>query len=574
MTARRTVCALVAVWILALCLGPSMARADVEEYIPQDAVAVVKVTDLASHYRSFVDGALARRLQDPAFLPQLAAGIQMVRQQIQEFERTQDVHVADVLLDLLGREAALATFADETAVVVMEGRDARALQNAVEEFLRVERLTGSLRGDTVEDYKGVEVHCCMTKDGRRFHALSGRALAVSEHRSAVARVIDVGTRDAAALSDSAKYRDAMHIAEPDALITGYLDAEPLKPMAEAALREMAGRRPSDPGERLGLRWAQVLVSEIVPNARFAVLSVAADDDLSARLTVAYEGDRLPALVRSMAPQPGSRIDMLDLAPDDAVLAAARNVSVRGAWDAFLESLVEVDPEAARQAREVLDVAVSVIGGVYTSDQLFDELAGQSALFVLPSSGPEDPPGVALAVKLQKTVHIPLALEMLFGIAAVGARSEGQDVRVEAAEYNGVQLTTLRANIDEPWAQFFSFTVGLAGDSLIVTTTLEAARAMVDQAQRGTGQPSMGVERTAVGCLRVNLPAVNDLLTKHREVLVRRAVREEGKTANQARRELDALGRFLSLLDALELTTSLDRGRTEHHLTLRFAEMGH
>jgi hypothetical protein len=554
-----------ALLVTGFCLPALRAEAAVEDYVPRDAVGVLKIADLEGHYEEFASSPLVAHLKDPAFMPELAGKIQEAEAGMREFERAHAVDVRDVLMGILGREVALAGFSDETGVMVVEAESEVALRDAVDEFQRVQRLTGDLLDTATSQYKGIQVHASEMKDGKtRYHAMSGRALAVSEDRSAVERVIDTATGTAESMGDSADFRDAMRMAERGALAVGYVDGSALEALSEQVRSE--AEAPGRRKERLVMRR----LAEALPTARFLVLSVLHEEDISVRVTVAYEGNRLPAGLARIFPEEDSRLEVLELAPRNAAIVAARSLDSEGAWHSMMDMLREVAPRRAEKTEQVMDMLVNMVGGVYSREELLAEFTGQGALMVLPAETQDSPPAAGLVIGLRETAHLPTAVESIVGAVVTFARAEGKhDVTLKHSQHDGVRLTTVM--VDEPgiWARIAP-TFGVVEGTMVVTTSPAAARDVVDTARGAARVRTPRADGTVFSAAVVNARTVRNMLEQYDGFLLRHAVEKNNKPEAQARRELEALQKLLSLLDGVEYAAAFGEDHTDHHLRVHLA----
>ncbi len=71
---------------MALCALAGAARAAVEDYVPADAIGIVKVQDPVAQFDKIRSSALVRKLEDPSVYPDAAAGIERVRRASRVFE--------------------------------------------------------------------------------------------------------------------------------------------------------------------------------------------------------------------------------------------------------------------------------------------------------------------------------------------------------------------------------------------------------------------------------------------------------------------------------------------------------
>jgi hypothetical protein len=560
MAALRSVGRLTVVVALALGALAGLARAAVEDYVPADAVAILKVQDPMAQFDKIRSGPLFQKLQDPAFAPELAAGIEKVRQGISAFEAQQGVNLHQIATDLLGREVALVAMPNDLGAGIIEGRDAKSLQSGLDGFLDLQRASGDLTAESTSTYKGVTIDSGMQRQGQRFHAVSGDVLVVSNKIEAVQKVIDV-IKGAPALSGTARYKQAMAVLK-GAPVTGFLNGDALEPLAQMLAATGGPMRPAP-------AWNQIVrtrLAESLQQVDYGVLSVQGDGGLTARLTFAFRDGRIPQAVQSALPPEGSRMDVLGLAPQSCVLAAARSFSPKGAWDLAVQQAGQINPAFGDRLNMLLDDAVNVIGGVYTREQLFSELGDQVGVFILP--GPQGGyPAGALAIQLRQTTHIPDALATLVGTGIVAARSKGTDITVESPKYHDVQLTTVRVKRPGPLEKL-SPTFGVVDGNLIAASTLEAAKDVVDAALSKSAPP-MEAPGTPVAMVAISVPQVRELLTRYHEFLVTQTA-AKGQSRQKAEADLAAFDKALQLLKGVRVTTSYEPGRTNTILKIDLA----
>jgi hypothetical protein len=550
------------VLVIALVVGAAhAASAAVEDHVPADAFLVLKVRQPARQFDRIVDSQLFRKLSDPSFLPEAARQVEKAREEIRSFERRHNVDVRAVLGKLLGREAAVAAFPGDMGALIIEGESSRSMRDALEDAHRVMRAAGGRPGRSAETYNGVTIQVTPQEGkGPRYHALLGNVLVVSEEQPAVRKVIDVVTGDAQALAATAKYRNAAAMMDGDAVVTGFLDAEPLRQVA--AFWKAGARGRKGPETLLGLRLA-----ELLPLMEFGVLSAGADGAMDARLTLAYRGERLPNVLQDVLPAQGDTMEVLSLAPSTAILAGARSLDPAGAWNAAVETMLQADPERAEQMQLFMDRLVDAVGGVYSQEQLLSELGGEFGMFVLHGGEQTGLPAAAVAVELTETAHIPVALESVVGTVATFATMEGPHrITVDSATYKGVKVNTVASDAPGVWSKLRP-SFGIIDGYLVASTDEAGFRQIVDAARAG-GTAAVDRPGTAFSALRISVEQVDRLLTAHREFLVRHSMREEGKSESAARRDLRRLHALLSLFESVEFEATFRPGRTDHYLRLR------
>ena len=540
------------------------AAAAVEDYVPASAIGILKVSDLESHYERLKSGPLLNVLRGETGIPDIAHGLAQAEFAIEEFERTHNVDVEDVLRQVLGREFAIAPLPDDTAVFVALGHDPESLRAAVEVLLSIERESGKLQQLTTSEYKGVEVHSCSLPDKVRYHVVTKGVVAVSEHLGAVEKVIDVMSGDEPALSSSPQYREAAAMTPDGALVSAYIDAVHLQPLAEMLQSQL----PHAPNPVA--RFAASRIAEIVPLMRFAVFTARVERDLEAQLSVVYKGRTLPTSLRSILPPTGSKLDILRLAPASAALACARNVDHEAIWNSFMETVLRSDAAAADKIQEKFQTLINMVNGVQTQEQFFDEVGGQMALIVVPARPGGTLPGAAGVLELHQTTHIPVALKAVIGSVVLFAEAEsGTRAFLEDGSYQGVALTTVRLNLPPPMSEL-SPTLCVVDGYMVVSSSVDTAEQIIDAARSGTAAGGEGVEGTIFSTARLNVRVLTAMLDQHREFLVRNAVQKEGKSPEQAARDIAALRTVLSFFESVELVGAFVPGQTDLVATVRFA----
>ncbi len=562
MAALKRISTLAVIVSVALCAAAGVARAAVEDYVPADAVGIIKMKDPVSQFDSLTQSALFKKLEDPGYIPAVSAGIGKARQGIAGFETQLNVNVHQTLSDLLGREVALVALPDNQGVGIVEGRDAKSLQSGVDEFLRIQRVTGDLAAESSSTYKGVTIESGMQKQGERYHAIVGNVLVVGGRVEVVQKVIDV-IKGAPSLGGTARYKQASAVTARGAAVTGYLNGDALQPLAQKLMAPLPGAM------KPGAEIMRARLADFLQQVDYGVLGVSGSNAaLQVQLTFAYKGGHIPDALRAALPEAGSRMDIQRLAPPSCVAVGVRSVNIKGAWNSTVQALASVRPEAADQLQKGLDSVVGAIGGVYSPDQLFSELGGQVGIFVLPAAQGGSFPAGALALELRNTTHIPDAVGTVAGLDAIVARSKGWDVTVENPSYHDVQLTTFHINRKGPVGQL-SPTFGVVKGYLVAASTLDAAKQVVD-ASLSSSVPPVEAPGTPVAMLSVSVPQVRALLTRYHDFLVKQAMANEGKSQQKAESDLSALDTLLELLQKVQVTTTYEPGRTNHFLTIGLA----
>ena len=562
MEAVRRLSRLAVVVLVAVSALAAVAGAKVEDYVPADALGIIKVQDPVAQYDKLQSSALVQRLEDPSFMPELAAKISDARTGIQNFEAQMGVNVHDALSDLLGREAVLVVLPGNQGVVIVEGRDADSLQKGVDAFLSVQRAVGDLTGETTSTYKDVTVHRGLVKRGEQYYAVSGNVLAAGQQLAAVQKVIDV-VKGGPSLGASAAYRSASGMTAKGAPITGYLSGQVLQPLVEKLSAAPAAGQ-SQPLQRM----LRSRVAEIASAVQYAALSVSGEKGLQVQLTLVYKDGRIPEALQCSLPEPGSRLDAMKLAPKTAAAVAARGINFQAAWDSQVKAVGAYDPALAQTLQTGLDRLVGMVGGVQSREEFFAELGSQVALVVMPAPDQKGLPEAALALQLRQTTNIPNALNTFVAMAVMGLQQQGKGVSLDRSEYNGAHLTTVHTEANGPLGKL-SPTFGVVGDYLVVATTQDAIHSIVDAA-RTNPAPAINKPGTPVGVVTISAPQVQALVRQYHDFLVQQSVKNEGKTMEQAQHDTQALEQVLSLLQTVQITSTFEPGRTNHYLTVELA----
>ena len=554
----------VAVLVVVFALA-GVARAAVEDYVPADAIAIIKVQDPVAQFDKVHNSALVQKLEDPGFIPQVADKLSSARTGIESFEAQMGVNVHDVLSDLLGREAALVALPDSQGVLIVEGRDPGSLQKGVDAALSVMRAVGALTGETTSTYKDVTVNRGLVKSGEQYYAISGNVLAAGSQLPAVQKVIDV-IKGEPALGASAQYHSASGIAAKGAPITGYFTGKALQPLMDKLQAAGAGAGPAGGvAEMVRARLAAVVTA-----VQYGVLSISGDKALQAQLTLIYKDNRIPDAIQAFLPESGSHLDILKLAPKTAALVAARGINFQTAWDSLVKSVGANNPAGAQAMETGLDRVIGMVGGAASREEFFNQLGNQVALFVLPAGDQKGPPQAVLALQLRNTTNIPIAIGTLVGVAIMGAQQGGRGagISLDHSEYKNAHLTTVHLGENGPVAKLLSPTFGVVGDYMVVATTLDAVHSVVDASQTGGGAPAISKPGTPVGMLTISAPQVRAILKQYGGFLAQQSAARGGNAAQPV--ELQVPDQVLSLLQSIQMMQTFGPGRTDQYLTITFA----
>ena len=545
---------------LALFANATVTRAALEDTIPAGAVAVARLHEPAAALDTARGSKLYTQITQGDLMPELADAIRKIQAGARAIERRHDVNVDRIVDDMFAGDVAVAILGKNTGVLLVEGRSPSALERAAGEVLRIQQERGEVTGVETRTFMETTIHITRMADGQpdRAYALLGKVLvgAKTGDMQALKRVIKVYRGEGKSLADSARYRKTRSLMDGNALATAYVDMPRL-----LRLLPKDSDLKSDPGGRLLRQWLETM--------RSAALSVTAKDSLRAHLAVQYKGGSLPPAAQALLPEEGAQLEVLESLPPSSAAAMARSTNLGALWRQSIETIERLDPHGAAKLREGMDAVVGSLGGIRTPEQLFDELGNEIAWAVLPPNDKNPRPAVALIVRLNETRHIPLALETLAGTAVTAMRKQGRtDVKLTYETYRDVSLTTVRGT-EGTWEKI-SPTLCTVGKNLTVTTSVDAARRVIDSA-RSEGPELPAMEGTLFAAGGLDSDRLMQMIRPYRSFLVEHSVRNSGKSRAKARRDLRRLEKILSLVDKVAFTASYRDGRTDRVLEILPAE---
>jgi hypothetical protein len=304
-----------------------------------------------------------------------------------------------------------------------------------------------------------------------------------------------------------------------------------------------------------------------------VLSLEATPDawrLTSRLLV--EDDAAPSRHAALPPADAGPMEILRLAPDDAILAVAHRSDKAALWRAGLASLMETNPQAARQAEAFGQQAAAMLGVRDFERDLLGTLGDDLLFYAVP--GPERrPPAVALAIEVKPESPVPQAVRTIAGSLVtvhtldMQGKEQSPHVRLVNTTYKGVPMTTV-AILKGDAAGLLAPTLCRAGDYLVVASTDDAARAAVDAfATRTTFTPPAARDGAFMLHADLDVPGLNALLAKHKQWLVEQKMRNEGVDELTALREWQNLQFLLGLFDRVTVTAARAPGRIDRELRI-------
>jgi hypothetical protein len=208
------------------------------------------------------------------------------------------------------------------------------------------------------------------------------------------------------------------------------------------------------------------------------------------------------------------------------------------------------------------------------DPLLSQLGEQAVVILTP--GPENgPPALALVTELRATETLPTQVKTIAGMACMVAQMEAQKKKIEAKvalqreQHAGVELTTMLIR-DPNLKGHVNPTMAVKDGYMVLATSPECAKAVLsaaDAAGRGRG----GQKRSLLFDITMNMTRVKELVKRHNAFLVQQGI-NDGKTEDQARRDMVALEWVLGFFKDVHVQADYVPGRIDRILTVRFDDM--
>lgn len=537
--------------VLAILCAAAPARAASEDLIPARSMAVVRVNRPYTNMKRVAESKALNRLLKDGAMPRLAGAVQKMKKKVGQVEDEYGVDVEGLLKDMLHRSATLVITGRDKGVFLLEGRSAAALEKAAEKLARLQEKRGKVKQYDTSTYGGTTIHIARRTDKKdRLYALLGRTMvaAKAKNREVLEHVIDVHRGNAPSLTDTGEFARVTELVPEDAPVVGGL----YMPRALEMLRN---------SPRRGLPIE--VLSEWLEQMRFVTFYLRADDALRMHLTVDYKGDSIPPLAKSLYPPEGSRLKILDTLPSSAAVAGAQSIDLEELWTQLHDRLQKMRPAAARRMEQGLQAAVNAMGGIRTKEQLFDELGSEMAFAVLPAGEGSAPPSAALLLRLNKTDHIPVALETLAGTAVATINKQaGGGLELAYENYRGADMSVLRGG-SQAWKRVTP-TLATVDKTLVLSTSARGAKQIIDAARDG-GAAALDMPGTMYRAGWMDAGRMADLLDRYEDFLAAQAANRTGGSARQARGGLKRLRHLLSLIDRVNLGATYRRGRVDRVL---------
>ena len=566
--------------LAAFCMAwNAYAAEDLLRAAPKDAVVVARVRNLHALWSGLAESDAFKRIEN-APLAELRQGIARARDDIAAFEQQTGQDVELGLASIFGTDAALVMFPDKTAAFVARSADPGRMAQAVEMIVTIERNEGKYMEETVGFYEGVEIQSFRIKKPvapvetarNRSHAIADNVLIVSESPDAVRRVIDVVKAGAPSLAEATEYATAMKHVSPDAFATLYLDTDRLATMEDIE-RFLAGEL-KNPAAKLLVERAK----SILAVTHYVVAEIKTrPDGLVMDYTIAYDEEAAKEAYGDLTPTEGAALDIVRLVPRDAVFFFANQCDKTALWRRLVEATTDTMPKAAEDLRAKAEHLGRMAGNLDFETELLNQLDDQAALIVLAGAGPDDPPGAALALEMKPGATLPVSLKTMIGFVAGVARMEadeqGVEAMVDAERWSYLETDVATLILKEPELEGkLNPTVFVKDKFLVIATTPDCARAILDAHAAQEVNPPAVEGRTTAGFARLNARATAALIEKHRAFLLAEAVKD-GKTLEKSASDLDALRFLLSFLQSIEMRSTYAPGLFKRAMEISFEPPG-
>jgi len=488
-------------WLLLIAPGAGAQLASLEQGVPADAVAMVRIHDVSELGAGWKRTPLAALWNDPQVRRWLDSVLEDLAIDDLDADLEEETgYTTDQILEMFTGGAVwyLGPIDDISRLTGddLQSLPAVLLAEVGDNGKAVERLLLDLDRDDADEirglppatseFSGVEIHTeWYQEDGETHDAFAWSVfeglLAVAMTREAMEGVIaDVrkgGVSDA--IPSSANFQSAIrHLDSPDALL--FINLEALMPLVREAMNEeLSGSSQSSPipmdpealYEALGLDQLRAAVAGLSVDAQTV------DFDIGMTFTRNTGLVKVLAYGPGEAPRPG-------LVPADSPAFATARIDFKTGWQAIEEIIGGINPALLGMVRANFAAQVEQAGvELDLRRDVLDNLGGDLIVVRMPPSrtGPSDleqPPIEAsqvLGVSIKQRQSFELAVEALKTIAAAGSEL------FETRDYLGTTIHTLKME-RETGAVAYAIT----DDSLLIsigsTDALEAV--LVAASSRG------------------------------------------------------------------------------------------
>ena len=564
---------------LIMAAGPAMAAEDqLLNLLPSQPLAVLRVTGLGDEWQIIQNSDFAKRFQEAA-TPDVANGLQNIRNGLAQLQVNAGINAEEVLKDVFGNDCLVAVYGKGDGVFLSTSPTPLRLKDAAEKIINLERAWGKIQAENAQTYKFIEVHQSTfgvqrpdAQPWNRYHCFLDNTLVVSSNEETIKKVIDIFANKER-VSQPSELTEAFAAMDKDAVVRGYIDTDLL--CQKVDLETALDGKLRHPLVRIIMRELKT----VLPLIRYVtVTATPKDGSLEFRQTVISDEKTWPDSMKALLPKDDKAFDVLQLAPESAVLCVGHRVDKAALWRRVLEIVSKGAPERAQRIQTSAQWVAGMIGGM-TFDQLLGKLDDQVGVFITSADAPDAVPAISIAVAVKKDGQdIATAFRTLAGTAAGFAQMEAgkngkPSVAVLAQEnYKDVAFTILKLT-EEKFGGHINITLFVLGNMMVVSTNTDAARMIVDRHAAGKkdlaktlGLPTFTGTPDCTG--RIDLRRVNEMIFRHKMFLIDDAVRK-GKPQEQAQKDIENIAFLLGLAEDVTFYSTHTPNRIDRVWQLRF-----
>jgi hypothetical protein len=563
--------------LLVLSLAPASSGGEsspadtVLRLVPNDAGAVLVVTDLRGHTRQLLDSPLAEGLRRlPAVTAWLATDqARQLKQSCRDIEAVLGMSLATFRDELLGDAAALCLRLPEGAdpelsegMLLTRFRDRTLLDRLIARINEAELRNGTLVKVVERQYRSVSYSIRSFQPGTRpddvFAVIGDGVFVWSNAQDLVRSAIDRQIEGGGLLADP-RFEKVRAALPSQPLASIYVDPRFLTRIAAAS----TGTEPptDDAGERLIRRYFDAI--------EYLGAAIEWRDGLILQVHESLDPAKLDEPLRRWAARSGGASALLGRVPPTAPVLAAGNADFTALGDLAMGLVPEMD---RGRAENVLTMLRGIFLGLDIREKVLPRIGpGILAYIDAPVGGssrwplvlamelggsPEDSPSIASAVDN--------ALRTVLALASLDAKASAIGARVSSQELRGVRVTSLDGG-----SVAVSYAIGPR--FVAVGTTPEAVAGFAADPPAG-GNPTLERLRTeyfpaSETYLAADLESLHRLAGTHREALLARLAAGRGGDEAAARRDLDGVLALVRLFRAAFATSRLEPDATAAHRTL-------
>jgi Protein of unknown function (DUF3352) len=557
--------ALAVLWCASLALAQDRGQAvrPLVGLVGRDAGLVVEVSQLAEQLPAVARSPLLDRLKDLELYQRWLVSddyrkLLATREQIESLLDT--ASLAQLVQDVFGESVVVAVYpaegAEPAGILLTQASAPDVLARTLTAWNEAERAeVVPVRHGGIEYVKRTVPPADDAPESSpqtQFYVTLGSTLALSDNESAIQRTIELaGSNDpSASLASQPQYQTARQLLAESTVASAWVNPRAWEATAADADEAAVGVR------------AGVLrrkVESVIVGVRF-------EDGLVLEAVVSLEPASADDRWGEFVAQAAGSAEFLPRAPRSALLVLAGRTDFTRSEQLLAAQL----PENERRQWELIK-QLSPLLAIDVVNDVLPALGQNWALYVVPRDDPQAqvPVDVLFAFELASGPRIgdrsPARERLKRGLATAWDRlarflsqgGERPQVKVESRMLGTTEIRSI-AGLG-PIAPAFA----LSEDRLVLGTAPTAAEDLLNlpETERLSAAPPFGAwhERYFAGrnpALYVNVEAVRDFVSRHRDVLTRRAADEGRLTPEAAAERLDRFDDLLKLVDAAFVTVEL------------------